>query len=149
MSISNHSVARLTGQDERVLYCQFWRRKLQGKPDICFPESLCLPIAQLLDDFSFAYMQEAFVATLLILARGSEPESNAAPEQYKFYRIMKEEADMLREDMGKDASPIVQEGQWRGDHSSERVGDLENLQIRVGNADSAVRTLRRYFSVRQ
>lgn len=93
------------------------------------------------------------MATLLILARGSEPESNAAPEQYKFYRIMKEEADMLREDMGKDASPIVPHAEsgrsYLGDHSSERVGDLENLQIRVGNADSAVRTLRRYFSVRQ
>ncbi|KAK6211846.1 hypothetical protein LQW54_005708 [Pestalotiopsis sp. IQ-011] len=123
-------------------------------------QSLCLPIAQLLDDFSFAYMQEAFVATLLILARGSEPKGNASasdnPEQYKFYRIMKEEADMLREDMDKsDASasfPILQgEGQSGrpGDHSSERVD--KDLQVRhVGSADtSAVRTLRRYFSVRQ
>lgn len=97
------------------------------------------------------------MATLLILARGSEPESNASasdnPEQYKFYRIMKEEADMLREDMDKsDASasfPMLQ-GANLGDHSDRKV-DLKDLQVRhVGSADTlAVRTLRRYFSVRQ
>lgn len=65
-------------QEQRIAYCHFWQRKLQSNRDIAFPDSLCPAIAGITDKFSFAYMQEAFVASLLAIARESslhtEPE---------------------------------------------------------------------------
>lgn len=40
--------------------------------DIDFPDELCKAIADITDGFSFAYMQEAFVAALLAIARRGE-----------------------------------------------------------------------------
>jgi hypothetical protein len=60
-----------------------------------------------MDDFSFAYMQEAFVAALLVLARGDDPGTANGEwigdddwEQYEFYRVIKKTVETLREDMG-------------------------------------------------
>lgn len=54
---------------ERVEYCHFWQGKLAENPDVDFPDELCDAIAKITDKFSFAYMQEAFVAALLAIAR--------------------------------------------------------------------------------
>jgi transitional endoplasmic reticulum ATPase len=54
-------------RSERVQYAEYWRKKLSGNKKIDFPEVLCGMIADITDDFSFAYMKEAFVATLLVL----------------------------------------------------------------------------------
>lgn len=43
-----------------------------------FPDKLCKAIAEITDKFSFAYMQEAFVASLLAIARKSDSESRPA-----------------------------------------------------------------------
>ncbi|KAI8938716.1 hypothetical protein NX059_004584 [Plenodomus lindquistii] len=53
---------------QRVQYAQFWQGKLKGNKNVHFPDSLCDKIASITDEFSFAYMQEAFVATLLAIA---------------------------------------------------------------------------------
>ena len=37
-----------------------------------FPDELCLAIAKITDGFSFAYIQEAFVAALVEIAAGKE-----------------------------------------------------------------------------
>ena len=40
--------------------------------EVEFPDKLCSAIAEITDKFSFAYMQEAFVAALLAIARGRD-----------------------------------------------------------------------------
>ncbi|KAI1117027.1 ATPase [Nemania sp. NC0429] len=55
--------------EQRVAYCKFWQGKLADNDDVEFPDKLCKAIAEITDKFSFAYMQEAFVAALLALAR--------------------------------------------------------------------------------
>jgi transitional endoplasmic reticulum ATPase len=60
---------------ERTAYCKFWQRKLSDNKDIEFPDKLCKAIAEITDKFSFAYMQEAFVASLLAIARRSHTNS--------------------------------------------------------------------------
>ncbi|KAG7137154.1 putative ATPase YjoB like protein [Verticillium longisporum] len=55
--------------DQREAYCRFWQAKLKSNKDIEFPDRLCRAIAEITDKFSFAYIQEAFVAALLALAR--------------------------------------------------------------------------------
>ncbi|KAI1859518.1 uncharacterized protein JN550_012036 [Neoarthrinium moseri] len=63
--------------EERVAYCQFWQKKLAGNEEIEFPNKLCKAIAGITDDFSFAYMQEAFVAALLAIARRSDTRGSS------------------------------------------------------------------------
>lgn len=53
---------------QRVQYAHFWQHKLKSNKDLEFPDVLCDKIADVTDKFSFAYMQEAFIATLLAIA---------------------------------------------------------------------------------
>lgn len=55
-------------EEQRAAYAHFWQGKLKDNEDIEFPDALCKAIAGITDGFSFAYMQEAFVAALLALA---------------------------------------------------------------------------------
>jgi transitional endoplasmic reticulum ATPase len=63
---------------QRVLYAKFWQGKLKDNKDVKFPDELCDKVAEITDDFSFAYMQEAFVASLLAIAvRGGKNHGDA------------------------------------------------------------------------
>jgi ATP-dependent 26S proteasome regulatory subunit len=64
----------LSSKKERVEYVQFWRQKLKTKPEVEFPETLVEPIADITHDFSFAYIQEAFVSSLLDIAHHRNDE---------------------------------------------------------------------------
>ncbi|OTA95535.1 hypothetical protein M434DRAFT_393752 [Hypoxylon sp. CO27-5] len=55
--------------EQRIAYCKFWQSKLASNEEVDFPDKLCTAIADITDEFSFAYMQEAFVAALLAIAR--------------------------------------------------------------------------------
>ncbi|KAK3398895.1 P-loop containing nucleoside triphosphate hydrolase protein [Sordaria brevicollis] len=57
---------------QRVMYCRFWQNKLRGNEAIEFPDVLTRKIAGITEGFSFAYIQEAFVASLLAIARDSK-----------------------------------------------------------------------------
>lgn len=62
--------------DQRVQYAKYWQGKLKDNDAVEFPDDLCPAIAKITDKFSFAYMQEAFVASLLaIAARGGNEAS--------------------------------------------------------------------------
>jgi hypothetical protein len=52
-----------------LLIGHFWQHKLSDNKDIEFPDRLCKAIAEITHGFSFAYIQEAFVAALLAIAR--------------------------------------------------------------------------------
>lgn len=58
--------------DERTQYAQYWQKKLADSPEVEFPDELCPAVADITEGFSFAYMQEAFVASLLALARAAD-----------------------------------------------------------------------------
>jgi SpoVK/Ycf46/Vps4 family AAA+-type ATPase len=67
--------------DQRVQYAKFWQGKLKDNKDLDFPDELCEKIAEITPKFSFAYMQEAFVASLLaIAARGGKSVEEADRE---------------------------------------------------------------------
>ena len=52
---------------ERVRYCEYWRNKLVKNQKIDFPEKLCIAIADITEGLSFAYLKEAFIASLLAI----------------------------------------------------------------------------------
>lgn len=84
--------------DQRVKYAQFWRHKLLGDKSsevesiihrdiaevldddtkIEFPEEMCQAVAKITDKFSFAYIQEAFVAALLALVVDGDDDHDDA-----------------------------------------------------------------------
>ena len=105
----------LPSEAERTLYCQFWRRRLkERKVEVEFPMKICQAAALITDGFSFAYMQEAFVATLLAIAgrrseiledeldeiNGGEKDGDRDLDDYELWREMKKTIKALREDMG-------------------------------------------------
>ncbi|KAK4040627.1 P-loop containing nucleoside triphosphate hydrolase protein [Parachaetomium inaequale] len=94
--------------DQRVAYCRFWQRKLADNKDVEFPDKLCKAIAGITEGFSFAYIQEAFVASLIVIARDSEGSTGW-------------------ESMGSDG---IEDG-WVGVGASEDDGDLEDLVLWV------------------
>ncbi|MCJ1399041.1 hypothetical protein MMC11_002243 [Xylographa trunciseda] len=118
-------------QSERALYCQYWRTKLRNKPTVEFPKKLCPAIALIMEDFSFAYMKEAFVATLLVMA-GNRTEKGLVPriadnddsdddlDDYELWREMKKQVAILREDMGS-ATPSKA---LTEEHMGQRPDDL-------------------------
>ncbi|KAL8833166.1 MAG: hypothetical protein Q9170_004447 [Blastenia crenularia] len=106
-------------EEERTLYCRYWRSRLiERKVEIEFPMKICPAAALITDGFSFAYMQEAFVATLLAIAgrrseifddEGDEVEGGGDDgdkdlDEYELWREMKKTIKMLRDDMGKKPS---------------------------------------------
>ncbi|KAL8937008.1 MAG: hypothetical protein Q9216_004637 [Gyalolechia sp. 2 TL-2023] len=98
----------LPSEHERTLYCEYWRDKLKSKPAIKFPRKLSPAIAGITKDFSFAYLQEAFVATLLAIAghrsedgvRGGGDDEGGDLDDYELWREMKNQVKALRDDMG-------------------------------------------------
>ncbi|KAL8848884.1 MAG: hypothetical protein Q9221_006109 [Calogaya cf. arnoldii] len=110
----------LPSEEERRLYCQFWRRRLKEKNvDVEFPAKICPAAALITDGFSFAYMQEAFVATLLAIAlrrsdgddgeevdkaeegwKHSGDDGHQDLDDYELWRELKRTIKALRDDMG-------------------------------------------------
>jgi transitional endoplasmic reticulum ATPase len=87
----------LPSTKERDMYCHYWYEKIKSKEYIDFPAKLCQPIASITQNFSFAMLKEAFVATLLALARrradaipcdGDDDDDGL--EKYEFWRVIKE-----------------------------------------------------------
>ncbi|PQE29431.1 ATP-dependent Zn protease protein [Rutstroemia sp. NJR-2017a WRK4] len=60
---------KLPSEEERKAYCMFWRAKLLNNDIMEFPEDACPIIAKLTEGFSFAYLKELFVISLLGIAR--------------------------------------------------------------------------------
>lgn len=69
---------KLPGEAERMLYCDFWKNKASRSKLVHWPEGASEYIAKLTEGFSFAYMKELFVMTLLNVARGT-PVPKAEP----------------------------------------------------------------------
>jgi len=91
---------------------QYWRNKLKNKQSIEFPGKLCDAMADITDEFSFAYLKEAFVATLLELARNhdddddedsyDDEEEDDPLDKYELWRVFKAQVKVLRDDMGSE-----------------------------------------------
>lgn len=116
-------------EHERVLYCEYWHRKLKSNDDIEFPKKLCPPMAAITDGFSFAFLQECFVATLLVLARNEEEEDSHSSllherrpkpfdgdnddlEDYKLWVAFKKQAHLLRKEVEGAKQKSSQLSQW-------------------------------------
>ncbi|KAH8106023.1 P-loop containing nucleoside triphosphate hydrolase protein [Cristinia sonorae] len=80
-------------KDERALYAKYWQHKLKSNKDIDFPDSLVDEIAAATEKFSFAYLKEAFVSTLVLLAGKKEDEEK------DFKTLLKGQIKTLRDQL--------------------------------------------------
>ncbi|KAJ7094601.1 P-loop containing nucleoside triphosphate hydrolase protein [Mycena belliarum] len=55
-------------RDERALYAKYWQEKLKTNDGIEYPDALVEEVADKTEQFSFAYLKEAFVSCLVTLA---------------------------------------------------------------------------------
>lgn len=102
--------------EQRVQYCHYWQGKLKDNQDVAFPESLCHAIAKITEDFSFAYIQEAFVAALLTIAYSKQGEQEDDVE----------EAGDEWEVLESNAQKLAKLELFDGIHESDKSGDPED-----------------------
>lgn len=106
---------------ERELYAEYWREKLKkNKVKVVFLKKFCPAMARITDKFSFAYMQEAYVSTLLNIARqdnddpehlahrlrvvgfadiNDEDHNHDSLDQYLLWRVFRQQVEILRDNM--------------------------------------------------
>ena len=83
------------------------REKLKNIPLIKFPKKLSPAIAGITQDFSFAYLNEAFLATRLAIAnnrsengiKGGGDDDGGDLDDYELWREIKKQVRALRNDM--------------------------------------------------
>ncbi|KAL2055251.1 hypothetical protein ABVK25_004589 [Lepraria finkii] len=99
----------LPAAPERAQYCEYWRGRLAEKA-MDSPPRLRSAIAGITDGFSFAYLQEAFISSLLVVANeqgeaGKRTEEKAQSidsnslESVLFWRVMNQQVSMLRNEI--------------------------------------------------
>lgn len=71
---------KIPGPEERKGYAEYWRAKLVKNEVVDFPDEVVGLVAELTEGFSFAYMKELFVMSLLCLVRGWTPEEDGEKE---------------------------------------------------------------------
>ena len=59
-------------KEEREMYMKYWQTKLDDNDDVEFPDKICAAAAKITNGFSFAYLQEAMIASLLAIARDQD-----------------------------------------------------------------------------
>jgi hypothetical protein len=86
------------------MYAQFWQRKLKDNKEIEFPDKVCEAVSSITDGFSFAYMQEAFVASLLALATSDKEEghSDTDLDSLPLWQQLKKQIKILRNELDQD-----------------------------------------------
>jgi transitional endoplasmic reticulum ATPase len=57
---------------ERQAYMKYWQSKLADNDDVDFPDKICPAVAKITNGFSFAYLQEVMIASLLSIARDND-----------------------------------------------------------------------------
>ncbi|KAI4266892.1 MAG: hypothetical protein LQ337_008615, partial [Flavoplaca oasis] len=156
----------LPDEHERILYCEYWRRKLgadddnneentreekakqndkdHDDSDIEFPHLLCKPIASITRGFSFAYIQEAFVASLLAIAANDGAGDDMVTDEAAMGAKLDSEDDLASmlqnakrqvggwdEDEGKGLDEYLL---WRVMKKQVRVlrEELEDVEFEVG-----------------
>lgn len=121
----------LPNEHERTMYCEFWRHKLAKNPNVEFPKKLSPAMAHITPSFSFAFLQECFVATLLAIARDEDEEGALDSDDlddYELWRAFKQQADILRKEVEGQKGKSSQLLDWcRGSSDSAEMPRTANF----------------------
>ncbi|KAI0700787.1 P-loop containing nucleoside triphosphate hydrolase protein [Cytidiella melzeri] len=98
---------------ERKLYAQYWQNKLKSNKSIDFPDELVEEVAETTPKFSFAFLKEVFVSTLVLLA-GDEDKH----DKQRFADVLRDQIKKLRKQLESKPSEVYGQdvdvpGAWR------------------------------------
>ncbi|ORY30982.1 P-loop containing nucleoside triphosphate hydrolase protein, partial [Naematelia encephala] len=113
-------------RSERRQYAEYWQGKLKDNKLVDFPDSLLDEVADKTDKFSFAYLKEAFVSTLLTLA--GEDSDGKTPENFR--DVILAQIKHLRDSIHDGAEELTMAGSWarKATTSVDGRGQLESDQ---------------------
>ena len=142
----------LPAHAERVRYAEYWRSKLLKNRKVDFPDGLSSAIADLTDGFSFAYLKEAFITSLLAIVGAhradlEEPEGLSdvqgaangevngvvngdvdgkenAFKDILLWKVMRKQAETLRVEM-EDAKKSAEEAERKKGKADKKAEDEE------------------------
>jgi len=91
------------------MYAQFWQTKLKDNKEVGFPDRVCEAVSSITDGFSFAYMQEAFVASLLALAVSDKDEGHHDTDldRLPLWQQLKKQIKILRDELEQDPEELM------------------------------------------
>ena len=126
----------LPASAERTHYCEFWRERLSGNKAIQFPLELCPAIAEITDGFSFAYLQEAFISSLLVILneqRQLTTKTTAAPnnladgdtknlEACLLWRVMCKQVETLKNEIKGSRKSAKDAVEYSGPKQASKAG---------------------------
>lgn len=131
----------LPSEHERKLYCEYWRKKLQSnKTTFEFPKKLLQPMAHITPGFSFAFLQECFVATMLALARKDDKAARARAfdgdnedlDDYELWVAFKKQAEALRKEIDSQQAKTSTLVDWSGSNLRAKTkGHAEDVDVRT------------------
>ncbi|OJD33890.1 p-loop containing nucleoside triphosphate hydrolase protein [Diplodia corticola] len=84
--------------EERIRYCDWWRAKFADNPDLAVDADTSKRIAELTDGFSFAYLKEAWVASLLSLLYATS-SAGTTEASGKLPKMLEKQIEVLKEEM--------------------------------------------------
>ncbi|KAL8717823.1 MAG: hypothetical protein Q9225_004978 [Loekoesia sp. 1 TL-2023] len=126
---------------ERIQYCEYWRSKLSKSSAIHIPAQAPTAIATITEGFSFAYLQEAFVAALLSIARTrrAHPATPSYPdkpvsndlESSEVWQAISRKVQTLRKEM-KDSKKSVEDAQKNSVLSDARSSSATSVGFGLG-----------------
>jgi transitional endoplasmic reticulum ATPase len=138
-------------RDERIQYSDYWRKKLSDNKNIDFPKEMNAAVADITNDFSFAYMKEAFVAALLVIVRKTTQEKylghwedpfdpNDPLRGNIFWKELSRQVQNLRKEMEEDTESASGSGSFNmgalssilDDEGSSSQGRSKPMEIRQG-----------------
>ena len=129
----------LPNADQRMLYAQYWQSKLKANAKLGFNDEAAAFIAKLTEDFSFAYMKELFMTSLIInfgdASEQIETDLEAAKENVKEEANKEADADAENKDEEKEKAEKARA-------SAAKAKELLNIPVPKTLVDNKfVRTL--------
>jgi hypothetical protein len=158
-------------EPQRVQYAHYWQKKLESNKEIEFPDVLCEGIASITGGFSFAYIQEAMVASLLAIAAGGdkgkadlvddvrkltlEHGGDKDLEKLVLWREIKKQVKILRDEMGDENEDEVEDGKAtmcpaKSDENKatikEQQDEIQDIRRQLRILTDHVQTVKQKFS---
>ncbi|KAJ7283997.1 ATP-dependent Zn protease [Mycena rebaudengoi] len=118
-------------RDERFLYAKYWQDKLESNKKITFPDTLLNEVADQTAQFSFAYLKEVFVSSLVTLA-GFEGDEKDKPS---FADTLMAQIKILRKQLDKSSFSKSASGSAADDSEPKR--DFRPLFDLLSDPDNA------------
>jgi AAA+ superfamily predicted ATPase len=106
---------------ERRQYAVYWQSKLKKNPDIEFPDSLLDVIAESTNGFSFAYLKEVFVSTLMLKAGN--------PKLGSFSEVLQVQIKALKKQLEGNQGTIAREVAPAANGQASLIQGFQNMSL--------------------